>query len=180
MNNEVKYINVSKLDAAKRQLEFSIKLFFMYGDVVIIHALASAGHEVLWRLCKKQGIKSILKDEFMEMIKPTKKKEVKKMINEAQNFFKHAGNDSDQQLKFFFNSTQYTIFDACLMYKQYTNENNALMHIFLMWFYINNPEILVDASGKELIENSRAVIDPKNRTFFLQMLPDIENKLIPH
>ena len=42
-----KFINLSKLDVAKRELEHAIKLFFNHGDFVIIHLSVCASEEIL-------------------------------------------------------------------------------------------------------------------------------------
>ena len=41
---------ISKLDAAKRQLEMAIKLYFNDDDPISIHTLASASEEILMKL----------------------------------------------------------------------------------------------------------------------------------
>jgi hypothetical protein len=51
----MKKIEISKLDAAKRQLKTAINLYFSYGDPVSIHTLASAAREILYDLNKKHS-----------------------------------------------------------------------------------------------------------------------------
>lgn len=99
---ETKYIYVSKLDAARRQLEHAIRLYFRHGDVVVIHTLTSAAHQILRDLGKAQGVKSIMHDEGMELIKPERRDEVRKIYAKAENFFKHADRDPEEQLKFYY------------------------------------------------------------------------------
>jgi hypothetical protein len=40
-------LHISKLDAAKRQLEVAIRLYFAWGDPVAIHTLAAAAINLL-------------------------------------------------------------------------------------------------------------------------------------
>jgi hypothetical protein len=42
----VKKLKISKLDAAKRQLEVAIRLYFYFGDPVAIHTLTAAAYNI--------------------------------------------------------------------------------------------------------------------------------------
>ena len=46
-------IVITKLDAARRQLDTAIELFFANGDFVSIHALAYAAYTLTRNLCDK-------------------------------------------------------------------------------------------------------------------------------
>lgn len=46
---------VAKLDAAKRQLETAIRLYFASADPVSIHTLTAAAYQLLLDLNKKAG-----------------------------------------------------------------------------------------------------------------------------
>ena len=48
-------IIVAKLDAAKRQLETAIRLYFSNGDPISIHTLAGAAYNIVWDVNKKRG-----------------------------------------------------------------------------------------------------------------------------
>ncbi len=87
-----KSITISKLDAAKRQLETAITLYFHDGDPVSIHTLTSAAYNVIRTINKKRnGPPMFEKDEFIEdYVKPEYQDQVRKQLNEAENFFKHA------------------------------------------------------------------------------------------
>ena len=45
-------MNISKLDAAKRQLETAVELFFNHKDPVSIHTLTRAVHEILEKFAR--------------------------------------------------------------------------------------------------------------------------------
>jgi hypothetical protein len=50
-------IKISKLDAARRQLDTAIRLYFMEGDPVSVHTLAAAAFEILKDLVRSgQGL----------------------------------------------------------------------------------------------------------------------------
>lgn len=94
------YIDVSKLDVSKRQIEVAIKLFFNYGDVIAMHTLAAAANQVLADLSKKQDSKSMVRHGMLESVRKGKEKEVRSMINDAENYFKHADKDSGKSFRF--------------------------------------------------------------------------------
>jgi hypothetical protein len=50
-----KTIKISKLDAARRQLDTAIELWFHDGDPISIHTLTSAAFEIIQDLNKKHG-----------------------------------------------------------------------------------------------------------------------------
>ena len=51
--NEPEKIRVSKLDAARRQLDCAIELWFAGKDEVSIHTLAAAAHQIISDINKK-------------------------------------------------------------------------------------------------------------------------------
>ena len=178
MDTNSKYVNISKLDAAKRQLEFSIKLFFRNSDVVVIHTLAAAAHEIFRGLGKKQGVRSLIKDQALDVIKKDKQKVFLATVNKAENFFKHANWDSDEQLKFHFESTAFLIFDACEMYQVLTKETVPLFGIFKVWFLSKYPELVIDEHLKQQTEKYKSCLNPDNRSGYLEMLPILEDRLL--
>lgn len=171
---EAKFILISKLDAAKRQLEHAIKLFFRNGDTVVIHSLTSASYKVLRDLCRKQNIQSVFLDEAMKMIKLEKREEVKKMFYKAENYFKHADRDSEKLLKFYYPATEFHIWDACIMYVRLTKETVPYFALYQFWFYTKNPEIFVNNTIRDNFISVSKNYHPENRSQYLELLPEIE------
>ena len=97
-NAEIR-IKVTKLDAARRQLESAIVSYFNGGDPVPIHTLATSAREILSNLNTHRGGKPMYFD--LEVIKPEYRKELRKKFRAAQNFFKHADNDPNGILNFY-------------------------------------------------------------------------------
>ena len=129
MRNKIK---VSKLDAAKRQLETAIRVYFNYGDPVAIHTLACAAHEILSDLNRKYTGKPMVISDFL--IKDEYKKQFLKMIREPQNFFKHANKDPESTIDFNPDVSQFFIFDAISKYQEITDERVPYFIIFRGWF----------------------------------------------
>ena len=160
-------VKVSKFDAAIRQLDTAIKLFFNESDVVSIHTLTCAAHEILRNLCKAKDIDS-LKDEILKMVKPEKKDEVRQRLNEAENFFKHSGKDPDVFLEFKTELTEYLLWDDIKLYAQLSGEQTDNMKIFSTWFFVEHDDLLLDPEHRDLAKNIK--LDYTSRTeFFTEM-----------
>ncbi len=91
-------ITVNKLDAARRQLQTAIALWFEDGDPVAIHALVSAAHEIIHTLFKRKGLHGLMFDTLL--IKDEHRSDWAKLIKRASGFFKHAREDPDGTLEF--------------------------------------------------------------------------------
>ncbi len=92
------YETVTKLEAAERHLRVAIRLFFEDRDLVAVHTLAAAALDLLRGLARRHGVgSSFLKDN--PLVRPEKKQELARLVNEAQNFFKHADHDPDARLR---------------------------------------------------------------------------------
>src|SRR6476620_10029318 len=91
--NAPKLITVSKLDAALRQFDCAIRLWFSDGDLVSIHALVGAAYQIIHDINLKAGGKDILVDN--DCIKAEFRTEVRNLVRKDFNFFKHADKDAD-------------------------------------------------------------------------------------
>lgn len=145
-------MDISKLDAAKRQLDTAINLFFKNADVVSIHTLTAAAHQLLMDIANLEGIKSFMKDT--ELIRKGKEKEYLNIVNEAENFFKHADKNPRGLLKFNPEQTEFLILDAVEMYMQLAAEAPEDMSIFRVWFFIKYPNIISDETQSKLKEQN--------------------------
>jgi len=125
-------LKVSKIDAAKRQLETAIRLYFNDADPVSIHTLTGAAHKILSDLNKKVAGPPMLTNDAI--IKEEYKKEFWQKINEARNHFKHADNDSEAVIDFNPEINEILIYDACMKYEQLTGEFVPYVRIFGGWF----------------------------------------------
>jgi hypothetical protein len=163
MAAKIPKMNVSKIDAAKRQLETAITLYFSNADPVSVHALAAAAHEILHALCKSRGGKSLIKDIG---IRKGKEKEYRKIINEAQNFFKHGDSDPDASFEFRPTTTETFIFDACQMYISVTTETPKPLYIFNFWFVVNHPFLMTEAAREQLTSEVVQTFNIHDRTTF--------------
>ena len=170
---------ISKLDAAKRQLEMALNLFFRNGDPVSIHTLVNASQQILQDICNTQGVQGI-KVRIMDMVREDKKKEFLIKINAPRNFFKHADKDPDGIIDFNSEMTYLDLWDACMMYTTLTQETPAIMQVFYIWNYANSPDIIILSDAERKMADlaiATSNLDPKNRNGFLQLVPFIEGQM---
>jgi hypothetical protein len=116
-------LTISKLDAARRQLETAIRLYFHQGDPVSIHTLVAAAYNVIRDINKHRGgSKMVMKEQLFEFVKPEKRGEFHDLLNQAENFFKHADRDHDATLEFSPKEAEMLLWDACSKYWELTGE----------------------------------------------------------
>jgi macrodomain Ter protein organizer (MatP/YcbG family) len=88
-------VKISKLDAARRQIETAVILYFHEGDPISIHTLAAAAYDVLRDVNKARDGPPMIKDWMTDYVKPESRTDLINAINAAQNFLKHADRDPD-------------------------------------------------------------------------------------
>ena len=86
---------VRKIDAAARELDTAVMLWFKGEDAVSIHLLACSAYQIVNDLCPSDELlynSLVFKDEY--------RREVNTSLKSAYNFFKHADNDADGVIDF--------------------------------------------------------------------------------
>ncbi len=134
---------------AEQQLDTAIELFFREKSSVSIHTLACAAHEILDKICEKNGIeRGIVEQSLSQFIPVEKRKEVYDGIFAMKNYFKHGAFSRDVQPKWEPEVSMYFLIDACALHRRISNgqltKNTA---IFTIWFRMLNPELFT--YGKE-------------------------------
>lgn len=166
-------LRISKLDAAKRQLETAINLYFSDGDPISIHTLTSAGYNIIRDVSKKQGRSLIVKDLAVKVAKPEFRKMVRAELNRAENFFKHADWDHADTLEFRPSQSEFLIFDACLAYRSLTKELPASFLVFRVWFIANHGDSFhLNPEEKKLVGNAPSAIAAMGRHKYFKWASD--------
>jgi hypothetical protein len=106
-------VHISKLDAAERQLESAIRMFFHHGDPVAVHTLTPATRTLLIDLGRHEGREAALDAMLRREIRADQISEVRAMLVEAQNFFKQADRDPEAMLDFDPKTTEILLREAC-------------------------------------------------------------------
>lgn len=90
-----KALTITKLDAARRQLNTAIKLWFTDGDAISIHTLSYAAYEIIHVISKpERNSRPLLWDTHV--VKDEHRKEFNISARKHANFFKHADREPYQ------------------------------------------------------------------------------------
>jgi hypothetical protein len=168
-----KILTISKLDAAKRQLETVIRMYFNSGDPVAMHTLAAAGHNVVNDINeKREKVPMLFNGAMLEYVKPEYHKAVHSKIHEAANFFKHADRDHDAQYDFNPDLTEFYIMDACNTYTVLTGELPPLFQIFRGWIMISHPNYFnFPTEFQQKVSSAQELLSEGRAGYFDLMLP---------
>jgi hypothetical protein len=122
---------VDKLEAAKRQLEAAIALFFDNGDPVSIHTLARAAHDVISDLNKCAGGEPMVAEGCLDIVRT------------PANYFKHADRKKDPEsfLEFKPAVNLYWIFSAARKLEEISGEKVSSFIAIQEWLALLDSEI---------------------------------------
>lgn len=146
-------IVIDKLDAARRQLESAITLFFDDGDVVSQHTLISAAHGVVYDLAQQRGIGGSIKDS--PLVAPENRAGFIRAIHLPQNFFKHAKADAGTKLAFRYQISPFYLFDALRLYILLSGAATEPMRVFFVWFQLCYPDLFCYPAAEEDLRRIR-------------------------
>ncbi len=168
---------ITKIDAARRQLEAAIKLFFHEGDPVAIHTLVRAAVGIIDPIQKLHGkIGPITSTEelFEQYVKDEYLQSVRKKHRTPQNFFKHADKDPDAILNFDSSVIELELFFAINGYQSITGDVTALMMLMRTWIYQSMPGMFKHEREARLFAMASMSIRAfgwRKSEFFDQLLP---------
>ena len=166
-------LHLSKLDVALRQLETAITLYFHYADPISIHTLTAAAYNVLRNIKTHRGVDfTMLKDA--EQVYPHMRDKFRSVLNEAENFFKHADRDPDDTISFAPDLSDILLIEACEIYGRLTGERRPILTLYIAWFCIRNPQYYksvpqVNYLNKEYQETDRLL-------YFREIFPGASNQ----
>jgi hypothetical protein len=131
-------IPITKLNAAKREIEIAIWLWFHNFDPVAIHILTSAAHRILHDLLVHAGTSSTFFDN--KYLPKGFEKETKRLFRKYETFFKHAKDDPNDTLDFNPNSTQPYLYDAVESYLKLRHSETELMTAYRLRYRLTFPD----------------------------------------
>lgn len=159
------YIEISKIDVAKRQIETAIILYFNNLDFVSIYSLSYSAKTVLEDVSKKQSIETPV-DIMLKNIKKSKHKEFLKIYRDPANFFKHADRDASTLLKFHYKITDMILWEAVSLYYGLVNDLPPLFRVFNLWFAINHIDVFDESEIKKNYQKIKESTDLNDRFRF--------------
>ena len=137
-------LRTNKLDAARRQTDAAIRMFFANEDPFAIYTIAAAAERILRDIAEKRGI-SQWHEEVKRLIRPGMEKKFWAASNKAANFLKHADSDSDEILEVEEEINDLAILSCCVYYTSLGFQATAEMRGFFSWHSIMYPELLLDS-----------------------------------
>jgi hypothetical protein len=133
---------ISKTEAARRQLEIAINLYFYDPDFVSVHTLAAAAFRLLRDVCGHRQLSPItIRDHLLERVQPEHRSVVLRKLTEAENFFKHADRDADATLEFNPGQTEFILWDASMTYSVLTGDTPPVLGAYTAWHIIQHPNL---------------------------------------
>jgi hypothetical protein len=159
-------LKVSKLDAARRQLETAILLYFNEADPVSVHTLAAASHEILKDLGLRTKSPMFLERTF-EILPQALRDRIRQEVRRPQNFFKHADLDAEESIDFVPGMTEWTLLDAMAKYIELNGERTPMLRLYETWFATRYPELWNHTSHRDLIRRARQEVFTMSRKEFL-------------
>jgi hypothetical protein len=151
---------ITKLEAAKRQLNCALELFFDEKDTVSIHTLACAAHQVIYDINRDQNGPELLFD--YQDTSDSNEKVTKKLLHSQYNFFKHADNDPCPNCGIRFSSDISEIFLLSSVIGIYYLEGtiNGLQRAFINYIHVNNGDFL----SQDIVEYLKSKISDESKT----------------
>ncbi len=137
-------ITVSKIEAAKRQLDCAIELWFRGGDEVSIHTLATAAYQIIYDVNKHRKTAHVaiynapsIKDEFRSVWF--------KAVRTAMTFFKHADRDPDPN-----GTIEFSLFGNIVFFLSCVTgfahldvDQSDYETAFMLWIQLHKPELIL-------------------------------------
>jgi hypothetical protein len=177
---------ITKTDAAERQLNTAIRLFFENRDHLSSYALAVASREVtddviesrcselyqreLARVGNPMKVRLSHRKELDILIKPEFHKKFRTLDRKWQNFLKHADKDPDEEIEPLKTKTlALVIIFAIKNYVLLTQHMTIEMKTFFAWFAVAEPPLVKfapeDVTTNKAIAEMRSYIsgDPYDR-----------------
>ncbi len=152
--NHMSTITITKAEAARRQIDTAITLWFRDADPISIHTLACAGLEILHDLGKPLGQTamqydpcSFRKETFKEWIQ---------LVNKSRNFLKHADRDPLDTLGFNPTANKYLLADCVDTCLRVSGGQTPIMKAFWGYFTLHHSQyfdpIMIEVLPLELRE----------------------------
>lgn len=151
---------ITKPEAARRQVDAAISMLFRNDDPLAVHTVAMAAFRILRDLAKSHGREHTLDS----MIRPGMEKKFWGEFNNAASFLKHADRDPNGVLSPFSDDTNDTLLViACTYYELLGNQWTLEMGVLMSWYVSLHPDSLSNSLDPAMI----ALLDRESGIQFL-------------
>jgi hypothetical protein len=137
-----KLLKVSKLDAARRQLDTAIELWFREADQISIHTLVFAAFEIIQDINKKHGNMDVtLLGLARKSVKPEQVEKAIHVWKKAMRFFKHADRDPHEILQFNPDLSHSVIRLSIHGLGILGERRSDFQSVFMLWAWLHTPHL---------------------------------------
>lgn len=144
-------VQIKKIEAARRQLDCAIELWFRDNDEVSIHTLTVAAHQIIHDIKEYRGeAKDLLYDTAL--VKDEYRNKWINVLKKAANFFKHADNDPEGTVEFSpFGNLMFMMFSIAGL-GVLGEKTSYPMNALVAWLAIHQPELISAEFRKHFVE----------------------------
>ena len=145
-------IKIKKLEAARRQLQEAIRLWFFGGDIVALLSLAFSAHQIVHDINRRENGRDLLYDSYK--IKDEYRKEWINLVKAPYNFFKHADKDPDTNAAVEFDPkiAKFILIFTTVGLEEMGCELNEVECAFNFYFMMTNPHLIYKDKRDPLID----------------------------
>lgn len=163
----VAHIQLSKFEAIRAQLDAAIELFFTSDNVVATHTLVAAAYNALKDIAKREGAEyPFLKTRFLQSMPEEEQSRVHKLINEPENFFKHADRDPNDEILFNPELTELLLMDACAYFTSGEIERPRNYGALKLWVGKAKADVPQDSELRWLLDTYMEPLKSKGKREF--------------
>jgi hypothetical protein len=142
-------MDITKLEAARRQIDTGVRLLLAHEDPVAIHSLAAAGFRILRDIGEHVG--SPVDQLIKSGIKPGMDRQFWSAFNTLANFLKHADRDPVGEYKDFNEeANDGLLFFGAIYYQALGNELTIEMQSIVAYFSVRHPEFIRETADARL------------------------------
>ena len=147
----VETLTIRKLDAACRQFNTAIALWFTGGDLISIHTLARSAYQIGHDINRKKGGRDLLYDSLL--IKDEYRTEAISILKKSYNFFKHANKDPDPfgTIDFKLRSTEVFMIFTSFGLELLGCKPDEYRGAFNVYWFLRNPHLLTEKGREQWI-----------------------------
>jgi hypothetical protein len=138
---EPRLLRLHKIEAARRQIESAIWLWFVDGDMISVRTLTAAAHRLILDLAELWGVTAF---PFTAAYFPARTgKDGKSAARDAETYFKHAKQGETYELSEAW--AELYLFDAVMAYSNLVDNRSgsALMSTFIVRFGVQRQDLFV-------------------------------------
>lgn len=140
---QVSLENITKIEAAERQINAAIQMMFESKDPLAVHSLAMAGFGIVRDLGKKKSVS--IHQKIEDRIAPGKIPKFWQVFRRSSNFLKHADHFPDGILETF-NEAQnpLLLFISSAYFFELTKRHSQEMLVLMSWVSLKYPNFLLE------------------------------------